>query len=244
MRSPWKGGSSSLRSRRCSAPSSSSTERGPTTGPSTALASPARSPSGEPAEDLLGDVRVEHHHEAGVEQAPEGHHVAVAAAAGVDEARRLEDEAGRLQPAREPRAGRQPGGGGAVHRHHLARVHGAADRGREDRGRDQHRHRAAGQRGRCDQQAPNASASITPAAMRQSSPTMKSHQKRANADDEAHHATAAGARRASTRTAPHERPPRGRGQHQSDVAAGPLRARRRPRRRRPAPRRPRRCRSC
>ena len=48
MRSPWKGGSSSLRSRRCSAPSSNSTDRLPTTGPSTAFASPARSCSGEP----------------------------------------------------------------------------------------------------------------------------------------------------------------------------------------------------
>ncbi len=43
MRSPWNGGSSSLRWRMCSAPSSNSTDRAPTTGPSTALASPARS---------------------------------------------------------------------------------------------------------------------------------------------------------------------------------------------------------
>ena len=48
MRSPWNGGSSSLRWRMCSAPSSSSTDRSPTTGPSTALASPARNCSGEP----------------------------------------------------------------------------------------------------------------------------------------------------------------------------------------------------
>ena len=32
MRSPWKGGSMTLRRERCSAPSSSSTERGPTIG--------------------------------------------------------------------------------------------------------------------------------------------------------------------------------------------------------------------
>ena len=42
IRSPWKDGSINRRWRRCSSPSSSSTERGPSTGPSGAFASPAR----------------------------------------------------------------------------------------------------------------------------------------------------------------------------------------------------------
>ncbi len=46
IRSPWNDGSISLRWRRCSAPSSSNTDRSPSTGPRGAFASPARSRSG------------------------------------------------------------------------------------------------------------------------------------------------------------------------------------------------------
>ena len=63
---------------------------------------------GRAAEELLDDVGVEDHHEAGVEQRPERDHVAVAAAAGVDEApganpTRGLDEAGQPRPRRGAR---------------------------------------------------------------------------------------------------------------------------------------------
>ena len=54
MRSPWKAGSMSLRSRRWAAPSSSSTEWSPRMRVSTgALASPARSVSGSAVKAVL-----------------------------------------------------------------------------------------------------------------------------------------------------------------------------------------------
>ena len=53
MRSPWNGGSIMRRWRRCSAPSSRSTEPDPSTGASTMLPSPARSTSGSPENTVL-----------------------------------------------------------------------------------------------------------------------------------------------------------------------------------------------
>ena len=53
MRSPWNGGSSSLRWRRCSAPSSSSVECGPDQRPQGALPSPALKISGSPRKTCL-----------------------------------------------------------------------------------------------------------------------------------------------------------------------------------------------
>ena len=118
---PWKGGSISRRWRRCSAPSSSSTERWPTIGPSRALASPACSWSSGALEHLLDQLGVEHHHEALVEQRPERDRVAVAAPAGLQEARAAEHEAGGLEQARE----RGPGGRAAVPSAHAIVPHGA-----------------------------------------------------------------------------------------------------------------------
>ena len=101
MRSPWKGGSSSLRWRMCSAPSSSSTERSPSTGPEHRVGLAGAQLVGRAAEHLLHEVGVEDHHEARVEQRPEGDDVAVLAPVAVDPPDRHEDEAHRLHPARQ-----------------------------------------------------------------------------------------------------------------------------------------------
>ena len=73
------------------------------------------------AEDLLDELRLEDHHEAGIEEAAERHDVAVAPSARVDESSRDEDEAERLKEARQGRAGGHQRGRGGHHDSHNRR---------------------------------------------------------------------------------------------------------------------------
>ena len=77
---------------------------------------------GRAAEHLLDQSGLEDHHEARVEQVAEGHDVAVASTARVDEASRHEDETERLQDARQRRARRHRDRGGGRHNEPLSQA--------------------------------------------------------------------------------------------------------------------------
>ena len=108
-----------MRSRRCSAPSSSSTERRPTTGPSTALASPARSWSGEPRNTCFassGSNTITKHGSNRLRKVTTSPYRRRFAS--------IQREGWKMKPAvciqrGSARAGRQAGGGFRVHRHSL-----------------------------------------------------------------------------------------------------------------------------
>ncbi len=105
MRSPWNGGSITLRRERCSAPSSSSSERAPTSGCSVTVP-PRRHLVPALAVQRADDFGARHHHQRRLEALErDAERVAVAAPAVLEEADRPRDPARGLHGGRLGRAG-------------------------------------------------------------------------------------------------------------------------------------------